>query len=244
MSKTTEAPKQEQDVFDQATANAISTNVLFEQDAGAGTENIGKDELSIPYISLLQKTSQAVDPTSPGYVKGATIGQFLITGTNRLFNQLKVIPVHYKRQFAKYEDNDFRGYVDGDVVEKGIEAGTYQLAGRKIFDDAGFEYKDTRTHLFLVLDENNEPVTAAILNLSSTQIKKSKILLTEMQTFLETGASGKKFTPPTYSHVYTIHQVAEKNDNGSWCGVRFERVGFVQSSEVYNKAKAIHDSAQ
>lgn len=223
-------------------AQLPSTALLFEQDAGSGTENIGKDELAIPYISLLQKTSQAVDPTSAGYVDGAKIGSFLITGINKVAAELKVIPVHYKRQYAKYEDNDFRGYVDGAVVDAGIESGNFTVSGRKLFDEAGYEYKDTRTHLFLIINDDGT-TTAGILNLSSTQIKKSKTLLTQIQTFLETGKSGGKFTPPSYSHVYRLSSVAEKNDNGSWSGVKFDRIGYVESAEIYNKAKALHESA-
>jgi len=238
MSKTTEATTKDE------TNKGLSVTSMFEQDAGAGTENIGKDELSIPYISLLQKTSQAVDPTSSQYVEDAKIGMFLIGGINKVYQTLNVIPVHYERQFAKYEDNNFRGYVPASVVENGINNGTFNVdAQRKTWDDEGFEYKDTRTHLLLIINPDGS-TTPGILNLSSTQIKKSKTLLTQIQTHLETGASGDKFTPPSYAHVFKLSSVAEKNDNGSWSGVKFERLGYVQEAKQYEKAKALYDSVQ
>jgi hypothetical protein len=55
------------------------------------------------------------------------------------------------------------------------------------------------------------------------------------------GANGL-FTPPSYSHVYTLKTLAESNNLGEWFGWDITRVGPVEDVDVYQAAKAFADS--
>ena len=50
------------------------------------------------------------------------------------------------------------------------------------------------------------------------------------------------FTPPTYSHIYSMKTIAESNDLGTWFGWDISRVGPVQDQDVYKQAKAFSAS--
>ena len=45
------------------------------------------------------------------------------------------------------------------------------------------------------------------------------------------------FTPPTYSHIYSLKTVQMSNDKGTWFGWDVSKVGPVESKDVYDMAK-------
>ena len=55
------------------------------------------------------------------------------------------------------------------------------------------------------------------------------------------GANGL-FTPPSYSHIYTLKTLAESNNLGNWYGWDITRVGPVEDVDMYQGAKAFADS--
>jgi len=55
------------------------------------------------------------------------------------------------------------------------------------------------------------------------------------------GAKGL-FTPPSYSHMYSIKTIAESNDLGTWFGWDISRIGPVEDQDVYQQAKAFSAS--
>jgi hypothetical protein len=50
------------------------------------------------------------------------------------------------------------------------------------------------------------------------------------------------FTPPMFSQVYKLSTVAESNDKGKWFGWEIERLGAVESADVYSAAKSFAQS--
>ena len=45
------------------------------------------------------------------------------------------------------------------------------------------------------------------------------------------------FTPPTYSHIYTLKTVQMSNDKGTWFGWDVSKVGPIKNKSVYDIAK-------
>jgi hypothetical protein len=86
-------------------------------------------------------------------------------------------------------------------------------------------------------------IAPAVLNLASTQIKKSKQVNSLLDNWRETDDEGS-FNPPTFAHVFRVNTVPESNDQGNWMGWQFERVGFVEDENVYNAAKSFCETAQ
>ena len=46
------------------------------------------------------------------------------------------------------------------------------------------------------------------------------------------------FTPPTYSHIYSLKTVQMSNDKGSWFGWDVSKVGPIEDKAVYEIAKS------
>jgi hypothetical protein len=97
--------------------------------------------------------------------------------------------------------------------------------------------KDTRSH-FGVMEDG----TQVLLSLASTQIKKSKQLMSMLKTAQVEVAEGKRMTPPTWMNRISIKTVKESNDSGSWWGVKFEADGFLEDVSLYAAGKAFHDA--
>jgi len=68
-----------------------------------------------------------------------------------------------------------------------------------------------------MLDSDGSP-RRCLITMTSTQLKKARKWLTQMQTNTARGKNGNMFVMPMMSHVYTLSTVEERNDKGSWFG--------------------------
>ena len=69
----------------------LPAEMNFVQDAGAGLENIDKDDLALPFLKLLQSGSDETKKKHANYVEGAEAGMFYNTVTKRLYSGEKCI---------------------------------------------------------------------------------------------------------------------------------------------------------
>ena len=74
--------------------------------------------------------------------------------------------------------------------------------------------------------------------MTSTQLKKARKWVTQMQSLTGTGKNGNLYTMPMMSQVYKLRTVEERNDKGSWFGWEVERVGPVEDATTYVMAKS------
>jgi len=82
---------------------ALATN-LFEADANQGAQNISQEDLALPFLKVLGQLSPEVNKRDAKYVEGAEPGKIINTVTNELFDEIKIIPCHYKRQYIEWQD--------------------------------------------------------------------------------------------------------------------------------------------
>ena len=68
-----------------------------------------------------------------------------------------------------------------------------------------------------MLDTDGSP-RRCLITMTSTQLKKARKWLTQMQTNTARGKNGNMFVMPMMSHIYTLSTVEERNDKGSWFG--------------------------
>lgn len=216
------------------------------QHAGAGLENADRDTFAIPFLAIMQKGSPQVDKDSDAYVEEAETGDLMLTTTGEIFKDedgVDVIFCGYKRVFLRWAPESagggFKGELTADEVARGRADGTFQEKDNKLFADNGDVIRDTRVHHVLVL-KDDETAVPAVLSMTSTQIKKSKLLMTQIQSYMAKDSKGKAFNPPSFGHRFHVETVAESNDKGSWRGWKFTRVGFVESPELYKSAAEFH----
>jgi len=216
---------------------------MFEQDAGAGNENITADDLALPFLKLLSGLDSLLD-THPTARKGDiynTVTGAVISGKEGL----SVIPCAYKRVFIQWVP---RGSGTGAPIEvweptdKNMPKTERSKEDNKnyVIGGDGDYLEETAQHYVIIVNEDGSTETALIA-MKSTQLKKSRKWNSMIQSVTLQGKNGP-FTPPRYSHVYRIKAEAEENSKGSWHGWEMSRENPVQDASVYSKAKAFSES--
>ena len=249
MSKKGEVEKEDAvDIVVQAgSAVALQSNAaaMFEQDAGMGLEGADKDSFAIPFITILQPLSPVVVDE---IVDGAKAGLFFNTVSQQLAKDIQFVPVAFQRKFLRWSPREKGGGYKGEYSPIDVELdrvegmmkgddGRYYIGGTNPKEHD--QLKDTRNHFVLVLRPEGG-WSPALISLASTQIKRSKRLLSRIQGVQLRGANGQLFTPPSFSHIYSASTEKESNDQGTWYSWVIDVVGPVQDGELYNAAKAFH----
>ena len=218
---------------------ALATN-LFEADANEGTQNISQQDLALPFLKILGQLSPEVNKRDGKYVEGAEPGKIINTVTNKLYDEIEVIPVFYKRQYVEWAD---RGTSTGAPVA--IHSADSDIISQTT---RGKDYKDrlangnylenTANHYVIYL---NDIPQQAMVSMKSTQLKVSRKWNSMMMGIKMQGKNGL-FTPPTYSHIYKLKSVQMSNDKGTWFGWDVEKVGPVGDKNIYDMAKSFATS--
>ena len=196
---------------------------------GAGFEGADKDSYAIPFIQILQKMSPMVDEDDPKHLPGAKAGMLFNTVSQKLTDGkqgLTIIPCYYKRSYicwgARDEGGGFKGEIKPEDFDKLIANGTVEVVdGKPLVKNEKGEFNpktsdywaDTRSHYVLVVDGND--IGQAIISLSSSQIKASKMLLTSLQQ-KKVSVGGVMKTPPTFANMVKMTTVGLSNDKGTW----------------------------
>ena len=213
---------------------ALATN-LFEADANQGAQNISQEDLALPFLKILGQLSPEVKKRDGKYVAGAEPGKIINTVTNELFDDIDVIPCHYKRQYIEWQD---RGTSSGAPVaiheaDSDIVSTTTRDKGYKDRLPNGNYLENTANHFVLLCGKNPQ---TALLSMKSTQLKVSRKWNSMMMGIKMQGKNGL-FTPPTYSHIYNLKTVQMSNDKGTWFGWDVSKKGPVEQEDLYGMAK-------
>lgn len=239
-------------------APALESDFL-EQFAGNGMEGVDAESFAIPFLAVLQKMSPAADADAPEYIEGAKAGMFMETVSRQLYDGkvgVRIVPCAYKREFIRWGSEDgnesYKGAYTPEQVLAMREDGTVRELDNRLYfplpDGTVSEKKcdrlsDTRNHYVLILDDEGG-WSRALMSLSSTQIKKSKHLMSALSNVKLRGAAGM-YTPPTFANVVRAQTKLEQNDKGSWHGLQFTlegREGLTR--DIFVDAKAFCDEVR
>ena len=230
-------------------------DIDFSADVGAGMENADADSFAIPFLRVLQTNSPEVDASSGRAVEGAKAGMLYNSVTGDMYDGKKgcqFIPSAYQRRFLRWaprgsSGQGFRGELLPEQVAELRGAGRivdhegrlyYPLDDGTVDRDRCDRIQDTRNHFGCVLDKADVP-QKVLLSLTSTQIKKSKLLMALLAGQTRE-VHGQLVTPPTFLFRVRITTVPESNDQGSWFGVQFDLDGDVDNAAHYAAAREFH----
>lgn len=198
---------------------ALPTTNAFEQFAGAGFSEVTTEDLAIPFIRVLAQLSPEVNKRDGKYVQGAEAGMLYNTVMNRAFDGeqgILVVPCHYSKRFIEWRPRQSGGgYVASYSPEEA--AGMRTTRNDRNEDVLPNGNLLTPTAQFFVLFLHDEGIQPSLLSMTSTQLKKARKWLTQMQAMTAKGKNGN-YTLPMFSHVYRVKTVAESNDKGDWFG--------------------------
>ncbi|PHR58729.1 MAG: hypothetical protein COA47_10000 [Robiginitomaculum sp.] len=222
----------------------------MEADAGSGFENVDADTFIVPRISIIQSNSPQVKDSKPEYNAEAREGMLLNTATQELYDGnagIGIIVCTFKRAFLEWMPRETGGGLAGVHTPA-----DYGLLNREIreTDKGNKEFvvgtentlADTREHAVIVFVEGQKPFPA-LMSFSSTQISKSKQIMTIMNGIEVQGKKGP-FQPPLFAHEWHLTTVSESNAKGDWKGYKFARLGMVSDAGKYNMAKVFSEQVK
>jgi len=235
----------------QETSNNVATKkegnlpakIDFISDAGAGLENIDKDDLALPFLKLLQTGSDETKKKHANYVEGAEAGMFYNTVTKKLYSGekgIEVIPCFYKLtypEWAPFERKEGRPVSPDRGPE--ILAKTKKDSGGKDCLDNGNQIIKTANHFVIISGDKPEQ---ALMAMKSTQLKVSRGWNSVMQDQFESDPKTNKNVPaPMFSRVYKLNSV-ENSGSFTWHGYRVSLLRKVDNASIYQMAREFHSS--
>jgi hypothetical protein len=231
------------------TAVAVPSSFDYGDDSGGGFEGTTADDLSVPFIGILQSNSPQVEDDDPA---GAKPGMLYNTVTRELYpgdTGMIFIPCHKQIAFVEWVPRDSGGgfvglhEVNSAAVKDGIANNDGKRFGRLPFGDN--ELVETHYIYGLVLDEETEePLGFGVISFTSTKIKPQKDWMTAIYTM--------KGKPPMWASRARIRTVKQKNEHGTFYNFRIEPQGgetwrhslIDPAGELFAAAKEFREMAQ
>jgi len=223
---------------------AVMSEDMFAADAGVGVNNLGSEDLAIPFLKVLQKMSDELDD-----LDNAKAGDIYNTVTKDVVkgkDGVTVINCAYNLQYIEWEPRGtgtgapHQIYSAGDTIpqtERGEDNKDYVVGG------SGRYLERTAQHYVLGVDDDGI-TQQALLPMKSTQFKKSKQWNSAMRALKMKDSKGNLFTPPRFAHTWLLETVSEENKNGSWHGWQISKDEVVTDPNLYAEAKLFADNIE
>jgi len=209
----------------------------FSVDSSAGFEGLTQSDLAIPFISLMQKTSQKVEELD--HVQPGTIFNSVTQETQ---DSICVIPVSYKREFVEWVPTEQGGgYVAAHAPNSDTTKSATWVEGKCVLPN-GNQLVETANHFVLVVTDSD--TTRGLVTMSSSQLKKNRRWNSLMLGLKMQDAEGNSFTPARYSHQYHLSVCKEQKANKTWFGWEIELLGPVTDASLYSLAKDFAQQVQ
>lgn len=137
----------------------------LQTEAPVGNENVSSNDMTVPRLNLLQALSDECRT-----VDGAKPGLLYNTVTGELFESVNLINLFFKKEYAIFKKRKLGGGLEGNFDS--LEAAQAHLDSLSHKED--YDIVDTDKHFCLLLDEDGEPASPAVLYMSSSKLKVSK----------------------------------------------------------------------
>lgn len=212
----------------------MAESMLADAERASGFDNVGADDVAIPFITILQ----ALSPQCRGEtaIEGAGEGDFFNTVTSIIHKgEIKLIPCAYKKAYIEWIPRDSGGGFVKEHSDSKILEQCKQNDRRQDIMPNGNNIVTTAYH-FCIQVKGDGTFERVVLSFSSTQLKKSRKWNSTMMALM-VNISGKKVRPPMFSHIYKARSVPEKNEQGQWAGWQIGSPELITDSGLYNVAK-------
>lgn len=193
----------------------------FEADAGIGQEGMGKDDLAIPRLVILQALSPQLQKQKSEFIEGADQGQIFDTVSKALYEGdkgLTVVPICYRRAYLEWKlREDGGGFVKDHSDDESILQTTKKDKRGRDMTEAGTQIVTTAEYFVMQLLDDGSFIPA-VISMASTQLKKARNWNTLMKQWRMPSKAGGTYNPPMFARSYEFTTVPESNDQGSWFG--------------------------
>lgn len=183
--------------------------------AGAGSEEIGGDDIKTPMVYIAQTLSPAVDKKAEdSFIKGCEVGDYYNTVTRAFTSELPFIPCFYRVRVLEWtprsaggglvkihEGREVLGQSDGKT-EKG-----QPMLGENLLSE---------TAEFVGLADFGDGWEEVIFPLAGSGWNAAKTLNALMVKWQPNWWTVKGSPPPTFSRIYLFTTTRQENSDGVW----------------------------
>lgn len=221
----------------------VPANIDLEAQAGAGMETVGVKDMAIPFLKILQALSPECKKSKPEYIEGAEEGKICNTVTGELYDSVQIVPCFYQFVINEWKP-DRGGYVGTHLESSPALAKARRNAKGSLVSEDGNDLVDT-ANWYVLIRTHDGNWTWGVLAFTSTQLKKSRNLMSRLQSIKMNGKNGL-FTPPIYAHILDLSTVPESNDQGDWSGWKIELAGkkAFEDQSLFNLAIQYHEQVK
>jgi len=221
--------------------------VNLEQFAEQGFENVGANDIALPFLKVLGQLSPQVTQGDSKFLPDARPGMIYNTVTNQLYDGQKgiqVVPCYYKLQYIEWRDRGSERSnapvniysSDSDIMSK-----TTRADDNKDRLENGNYVEETASHFVLLVDQDL-PQETALITMKSTQRKKSKKWNSMMMSVKAKKKDGSIYKPAPFTQVYNVRTVLEKNSLGAWYGWDITHTSPVPNASILTAAHDFYKS--
>ena len=224
---------------------------MFEEDAGRGMENMGQEDLALPFLKVLSGNDDFLNTHETA--RRGDIYNTVSSDVHSGKTGIRVVPCAYQRRFIQWSPLG-KGKKAPIAIFEPTERRPqtkklFEITNDKKDQDDYKDYvvggdgsyiEETHQHFVVVLKEDGSSETALIA-MKSTQLKKSRKWNSMIQSTTMVGKNGP-FQAPRFSHVYLLKTIPEENNKGSWHGWEMSKEGPIDNALLYAQAKTFAES--
>jgi hypothetical protein len=214
--KTEEAANTTTEIVTTSQATAIAPHEDFSDYAGQGFEGQTAEDLSIPFLALLQAGSPQLT------VEGteAKAGMIINTVTEELFEGKKgvlFVPVVTQHVYVEWIPRDQGGgYVGQHAINSKVVADAKAASTKFGKYRVGENDLQETYYLYGLLTNEEGDTEMVVVAFTSTKIGVYRKLNSKLSAFTKTNAQGRKYNPPLFSHLCRLSAVLDKNNKGTF----------------------------
>ena len=196
------------------------------EDDTRGSEEVGKDDLVLPRLAIVQAISPELDENDAAYIEGAKSGMLFNTLTRELMTEILVIPIKFEKPYLLWRDRKKGGGFGGQFAT--MEEAEDAVLSKEVPEE--WDIVDTPTNLCIAIPPDGKPYEIAI------PLPKSKAKVSRNWNSMIRLAGG-----PRFGRVYKITSVDDKNAAGDkYKNFKVEMAGF-PSKELFKKAEELFE---
>ena len=205
------------------------------ENAGQGLENIGAEDMQIPFMRIVQPLSPQLMKNDAKFIKGISAGDIFNTVTGEFWEAdegVVVIPCAYQMKYLEFQLRESGGGYMGEIDPMSPDLRRTERVGSNEILPSGNELVRSAQFLLLTVDKDGR-TSELICDMKKTQMKIAKQWNTRRAGMQIMHPTKGLFNPPIWMTAWRLKSIQESNDKGSWYNYA---VSSVDISEVPESA--------